>query len=70
MNRAVGFRCPICGRGESDVLRLKMSQVGHPMSIRLHCSRCEAVFVETLHRQEAERGHMSSARTGSWRRDR
>lgn len=64
MNRATGFPCPVCGRAETDVLRLELSQVGQPMSIRLHCTSCEAVFTETLHREEAERAHLSPARFG------
>jgi hypothetical protein len=67
MNRAVGFPCPVCGRIEIDVLRLELSQVGHPMSIRLHCNSCEAVFSEPLHREEAEWANRSPSPTG-WSR--
>jgi hypothetical protein len=68
MNRATGFSCPDCGRIEANVLWLELSRAGVPMSIRLHCNSCEAVFIHTLHTEEADRAYLSPARTGQRRR--
>ena len=52
MNLATGFPCPACGHDRTDVLRLELNEIGHPVSIRLHCTSCERVFLETIHVDE------------------